>query len=91
MTSDQRLVDQLAVPADTNEEATFAAALPAMNLTGAVITADAAHAVKANFRQIVQGNGADFFVFLKANQSTAFAKAKQLLSSDIPPSGPLAE
>lgn len=91
MTSDQRLVDQLAVPADTNEEATFAAALPTMNLTGAVITADAAHAVKANFRQIVQGNGAGFFVFLKANQSTAFAKAKQLLSSDIPPSGPLAE
>jgi hypothetical protein len=91
MTTDQRLVDQLVVPADTNEEATFAAALPSLDLAGTVLTADAAHAVKANFRQIVQGNGGDFFTFLKANQPNAFAKAKQLLSSAIPPSGCLPE
>jgi hypothetical protein len=53
-----------------------------MNLAGALITATAAHDVKANLSQIVQGNGGDFFVFLKA---------KQLLSSDFPPSDLLVE
>jgi Druantia protein DruA/DDE_Tnp_1-associated len=87
-TTDQRLVDQVAVPRDTNEEATLAAHLPQMDLAGVCLTADAAHLTKANCRQLTQGNGAEFLLFLKANQPTALAKAEQLLPGALPPSGP---
>jgi hypothetical protein len=89
-TTDQRLVDQVAVPRDTNEEAAVARHLPHMDLTGVCLTADAAHTTKANCRQLTQVNGADYLLFLKANQPTALAKAEQLLPGALPPSGPLA-
>ncbi len=87
-TTDQRLVDQVAVPRDTNEEAAVAAHLPKMDLAGVCLTSDAAHTVKANCRQLTQQNGAEFFLFLRANQPTALAKAEQLLPGTLPPSGP---
>jgi len=86
-TTDQRLVDQIAVPRDTNEEGAVAAHLPEMDLAGVCLTTDAAHLTKANCRQLTQNNGADFFIFLKGNQPTAHAKAKQLLPGALPPSG----
>lgn len=86
-TTDQRLVDQIAVPRDTNEEAAVAAHLPKMDLAGICLTTDAAHLTKANCRQLTQNNGAEFFIFLKANQPTALAKAEQLLPGKLPPSG----
>jgi hypothetical protein len=86
-TTNQQLIDQVAVPRDTNEEGAVAAHLPKMDLAGICLTADAAHTVKANCRQLTQGNGAEFFLFLKANQPTALAKAKQLLPGAVPPSG----
>ena len=86
-TTEQRLVDQVAVPRDTNEEAAVAAHLPKLDLAGVCLTADAAHTIKANCRQLTQGNGAEFFLFLKANQPTALAKAEQLLPGALPPSG----
>ncbi len=86
-TTDQRLVDQIAVPRDTNEEAAVAAHLPQMDLAGVCLTTDAAHLSKANCRQLTQNNGADFFIFLKKNQPTALAKAEQLLPGRVPPSG----
>jgi hypothetical protein len=86
-TTDQRLLEQLAVPSDTNEEATVAAHLPKMDLAGVCLTADAAHLTKANCRQLTQNNGADFLIFLKGNQPTALAKAEQLLPGALPPSG----
>lgn len=88
ITAQQRLVDQIAVPRDTNEEAALAAHLPQMDLAGLCVTADAAHTTKANCRQVTQNNGGDFLFFLKGNQPSALAKAEQLLSGDIPPSGP---
>jgi hypothetical protein len=87
-TTDQQLVDQVAVPRDTNEEAALAAHLPQMDLAGVCLTADAAHLTKANCRQLAQGNGAEFLLFLKANQPSALAKAEQLLPGALPPSGP---
>ena len=87
-TTGQRLVDQVAVPRDTNEEAAVAAHWPKMDLAGVCITTDAAHTVKANGRQLTQNNGAEFFLFLKANQPTALAKAEQLLPGTLPPSSP---
>ena len=86
-TTEQRLVDQVAVPRDTNEEAAVASHLPQMDLAGVCLTADAAHTIKANCRQLTQGNGAEFFFFLKANQPLALAKAEQLLPGNLPPSG----
>jgi len=86
-TTDQRLVDQVAVPRDTNEEAAVASHLPKMDLSGVCLTSDAAHTIKANCRQLTQNNGAEFFLFLKANQPTALAKAEQLLPGALPPSG----
>jgi len=86
-TTDQRLIDQIAVPCDTNEEAAVAAHLPKMDLTGVCLTTDAAHLTKANCRQLTQNNGAEFFIFLKGNQPTALAKAEQLLPGKVPPSG----
>jgi hypothetical protein len=80
-TPDQRLVDQIAVPRDTNEEAAVAAHLPTMDL------ADAAHTTKSNCRLLTQQLGADYLLNLKANQPTALAKARQLLPGGVPPSG----
>jgi hypothetical protein len=87
-TTEQRLVDQVTVPQDTNEEAAVAVHLPKMDLAGVCLTADAAHTTKANCRQLTQGNGAEFFLCLKANQPLALAKAEQLLPGALPPSGP---
>ncbi|HOW68135.1 MAG TPA: DUF4338 domain-containing protein [Candidatus Paceibacterota bacterium] len=88
-TPQQRLIDQIAVPRDTNEEAAVAAHLPHMDLSGVTVIADAAHTVKANSRHLTQEQGADYLFFLKGNQPQAFAKAQQLLAGSIPPSGHL--
>ena len=53
-TPGQRLIDQIAVPRDTNEEAAVAAHLPKMDLAGVVVMADAAHTTKANGRLLTQ-------------------------------------
>ena len=87
-TTEQRLVDQVAVPRDTNEEATLATHLPKLDLAGVCLTADAAHTTKANGRQLTQNNGAEFLLFLKANPPLALAKAEPLLPGKLPPSGP---
>jgi hypothetical protein len=86
-TTGQRLIDQVAVPQDTNEEAAVAAHWSKLDLAGVCVTADAAHTIKANCRQLTQGNGAEFFLFLKGNQPLALAKAEQLLPGTLPPSG----
>lgn len=86
-TPQQRLIDQIAVPQDTNEEAAVAAHLPKMDLAGVLLIADAAHTVKANCRHLTQQQGADYLFSLKGNQPHAYAKAQQLLAGDIPPSG----
>jgi hypothetical protein len=89
-TPEQRLIDQIAVPQDTNEEAAVAAHLPKMDLTGVLVMGDAAHTVKANCRHLTREQGADFLFSLKANQPHAHAKAQQLLTGDTPPSGSVA-
>lgn len=88
-TPEQRLIDQIAVPQDTNEEAAVAAHLPKMELSGVLVIADAAHTTKANCRHLTQEQGADYLLFLKGNQPHAHAKAQQLLAGDVPPSGPV--
>ena len=87
-TPNQRLIDQIAVPQDTNEEAAVAAHLPKMDLTGILVIADAARTTKANCRCLTQEKGADHLFFLKGNQPHAHAKAQQLLAGDFPPLRP---
>ena len=87
VTSQQRLIDQIAVPRNTNEEAAVAAHWRKMDLAGVCITADAAHTIKANARKITQDRGGEYLLPLKGNQPTAYAKAQQLLSGSFPPSG----
>lgn len=89
-TPDQRLVDQIVVPRDTNEEAAVAAHLPTMDLQGVLVIGDAAHTTKANCHHLSQEQGADYLFFLKGNQPHAHAKAQQLLAGAFPPSGPVA-
>ncbi|SRR6266542_2412746 len=84
---EQRLIDQIAVPSDTNEEAAVAAHLHKMDLAGVIVIGDAAHTTKANCRLLTQQKGADYLLFLKGNQPTALAKAQHLLAGDFPPSG----
>ena len=86
MTDDQKLIEQLAVPSNTNEEAAVAAALSTIDLTGYRVSFDAAHMVKNTLRQLTFYNGADYLGRLKANQPNALAKARQLLSGALPPS-----
>lgn len=86
MTDDQKLVHQLAVPSNTNEEAAVATALSSIDLTGYRVSFDAAHMVKNTLRQLTFYNGADYEGRLKANQPNALAKAQQLLPGDTPPS-----
>lgn len=86
-TPEQRLIDQIAVPQDTNEEAAVAAHLPKMDLAGVLVIGDAAHTTKANCRLLTREKWADYLFFLKGNQPNAHAKAKQLLQGDVPPSG----
>ncbi len=90
ITPKQRLVDQIAVPQNTNEEAAVALHLPEMSLVGVCLTADAAHLTKANCRQLTQDSQADYLFTLKANQPHALAKAQQAFTGDFPPSGSLA-
>lgn len=86
-TPSQRVIDQIAVPQDTNEEAAVAAHLPKMDLAGVLVIGDAAHTVKANGQLITQEKGGDYLFFLKGNQPKALAKAEQLLLGAVPPSG----
>lgn len=86
LTPEQKLLHQVAVPRNTNEEAAVAAALVSMDLTGLRVSFDAAHRVKGTLRQLTFCNGADYAGRLKANQPHALAKARQLLPGDVPPS-----
>jgi hypothetical protein len=87
VTSQQRLIDQIAVPANTNEEAAVAVHWQKMDLAGLTLTADAAHTTKANARALTQDRGADYLLALKGNQPLAYAKAQQLLTGSFSPSG----
>ncbi|MDA7670561.1 hypothetical protein N8592_00890 [Verrucomicrobia bacterium] len=84
-TPSQRMIDQVVVPSNTNEEATVAIHLPTMNLAGKTVNADAAHTVKANCLQMTQRLGADYVFWVKTNQPNAYAKVKQLLPGSFSP------
>ena len=75
-TTDQRLVDQVAVPRDTNEEAALAAHLPKMDLAGVCLTADAAHTTKANCRQLTQDQRRRLLLVLKGQPAFGVGQSR---------------
>ncbi len=68
----------------TNEITEFAPLLDSVDLTGAVVTADALHAQRDHADYLVVQRGADYLLTVKANQPTLFAQLKHLPWVDIP-------
>ncbi|MCP5525853.1 MAG: hypothetical protein H7A47_03490 [Verrucomicrobiales bacterium] len=86
VTDQQRLVDQVAVPANTNEEAAVAAHWSSMDSPG--VCHDRCRPHHQGQRAATHpGQRADYLLILKGNQPGAFAKAQPLLGA-LFPSGP---
>jgi len=62
------VIGQVRVPAHTTETTQVAPLLEAMDLAGALITADAAHTNMATARYLVEDKKADYLVPIKGNQ-----------------------
>jgi predicted transposase YbfD/YdcC len=61
------LIAQTRIPDDTNETTQVKALLDAIDLTGAVVTADAAHASRETAEHIAGQRGADYLLTVKGN------------------------
>lgn len=58
--------------------------LDLVDLTGAVVTADALHTQRDHADYLVVQRGADYLLTVKANQPTLFAQLKHLPWADVP-------
>ena len=68
----------------TNEITEFAPLPDSVDLTGAVVTADALHTQRDHADYLVVQRGADYLLTVKANQPTLFAQLKHLPWADVP-------
>ena len=75
---------QREVGCKTNEITEFAPLLDGLDLTGAVVTADALHAQKAHADYLVLQRGAHYLLTVKGNQPGLFAQLKELPWKHIP-------
>lgn len=75
---------QREVGCKTNEITEFAPLLDGIDLTGAVVTADALHAQRAHADYLVLERGAHYLLTAKGNQPTLFAQLKALPWKDAP-------
>ncbi|MCX4418356.1 ISAs1 family transposase [Streptomyces mirabilis] len=69
---------QVEVGAKTNETTHFRPLLAPLDLTGAVVTFDALHSVKANISWLVETKKAHYIAVIKTNQPTAHAQLAAL-------------
>lgn len=83
---DGTVIAQVAVPADTTEVTQVAALLADVDLSGAVVTADAAHTNAATARHLVQDKHADYVLTVKANRPVLCRRICDLLGG-----GPIGE
>ncbi|WP_190813879.1 ISAs1 family transposase [Saccharopolyspora pogona] len=74
---------QVAVGAKTNEIPVLAALLGTLDITNAVITADAMHCQR-DTAQIIRDRGGHYILTVKANQPTLSKRLKSLPWKDIP-------
>lgn len=72
------------VDGKTNEITEFAPLLDTLDLTDAVVTADALHAQRAHADYLVLDRGAHYLLTVKGNQPTLFAQLKALPWADVP-------
>lgn len=84
---------QVAVPADTNETTQVQALLKDADITGALVTCDAAHTCVETARHLVEDHNADYLFTVKGNRAdlhaAAIAHARQLITT--PPGHTLSE
>jgi hypothetical protein len=69
---------QMAVPDKTNEIPCAKELLAPLDLTGAVVTADALHTQRETARYLVEDKGADYLFTVKENQPTLYADLARL-------------
>lgn len=75
---------QAEVGTKTNETTHFRPLLEPLDLTGALVTFDALHSVKANATWLVETKNAHYIAVIKANQATAHRQLAALPWPDIP-------
>lgn len=75
---------QREVGCKTNEITEFAPLLEAIDLTGAVVTADAMHAQRAHADYLVLERDAHYLLTVKSNQPALHAQLKALPWADVP-------
>jgi predicted transposase YbfD/YdcC len=78
------VLTQVAVGAKTNEIPVLATLLGRLDITDAVITADALHCQRET-AQIIRDRGGHYVLTVKANQPTLRKRVKSLPWNDIPP------
>lgn len=64
---------QVAVPADTTETTQVAALLDPIDITGALVTCDAAHTCEQTVRYLVEDKNADYLLAIKGNRAGLYA------------------
>jgi predicted transposase YbfD/YdcC len=78
------VLGQVDVEAKTNEIPLFATLLGPIDLTGAVVTADALHAQRAHAKYLVAERGAHYVLTVKRNQPTLHAQLGALPWREVP-------
>ncbi|MEC3979665.1 ISAs1 family transposase [Amycolatopsis sp. H20-H5] len=85
MTHDSGIVvSQREVGEKTNEITCFQPLLDTVDLTGAVVTADAMHTQRAHASYLVTEHGADYVLIVKANQPNLFTQLDALTWEQFP-------
>ena len=79
-----RLLDHLEVDVKHNETSHFTELLAELDLTGAAVTFDALHTVRANLDWLVTTKQAHYVAVVKKNQPLLYAKVKALPWKKVP-------
>jgi predicted transposase YbfD/YdcC len=72
---DAVVLGQIGVPEDTTETTQVRTLLDPMDITGALVTADAAHTCAGTARYLVEDKNADYLLTVKGNRSSLHAAA----------------
>jgi hypothetical protein len=81
------VIAQVQVPPDTNETTQVAALFDGVDLTGAVVTGDAAHTQHATAAYLVEQKHCDYLLQVKGNQPSLLAQ----VAAALPPAAPGSE
>jgi predicted transposase YbfD/YdcC len=85
--SEAIVIAQVRIPTDTNEITQVPALLDGVDLTGVVVTADAAHAQHATAAYLATQRGGHYTLTVKGNQPSRLARIAAVLPPAAPGSG----